>query len=90
MVKEYLLINYIFLNSFKLDDDNDYHLCEVKSGLDNDGPPLNDFDQTLRVNGLTNGAQLIMKTGSVATKNHVRLRILRIINKIYTPSQASM
>jgi hypothetical protein len=71
------------------DNDDEYHLCEVQSALINDGPPLNDFDQTLRTNGLTNGAQLTMKSGSVASKNHVRLKIFRIINKIYEPTQAS-
>ncbi len=71
------------------DDDNEYHLCEVKSALTDDGPPLNDFDQTLRTNGLTNGAQLTMKPGSVPSKNHVRLKIYRIINRIYEPTQAS-
>ena len=71
------------------DGDNDYHLCEVQSALIDDGPPLNDFDQTLLANRLTNGAQLTMKSGSVAPKNHVRLRILRIIERIYKPNQAS-
>jgi hypothetical protein len=71
------------------DNDDEYHLCEVQSALVDDGPPLNDFDQTLRTNGLTNGAQLTMKQGSVAPKNHVRLKIYRIINKIYEPPQAS-
>lgn len=71
------------------DNDNEYHLCEVQSALINDGPPLNDFDQTLSANGLTNGAQLTMKSGSVAPKNHVRLKIYRIINRIYEPPQAS-
>ncbi len=31
-----------------------------------------------------------MKSGSIAPKNHVRLRILRIIDKMYKPIQASM
>ena len=71
------------------DNDNDYHLCDVKSSLTNDGSPLNDFDQTLIANGLTNGAQVIMRPGSVASKNHVRLKVLRIIDKSYTPQEAS-
>jgi hypothetical protein len=70
--------------------DNDYHLCEVKTSLINDGPPLNDFDQSLLVNGLTNGAQLTIRSGSVAPRNHVRLKIFKIINKYYKPSEASM
>ena len=82
--KIYLLDFFCFI-----DNDDDYHLCEVKSSSVNDGPPLNDFDQTLSTNGLTNGAQLAMKPGSVAPKNHVRLKILRIIDKVYKPSGAS-
>ncbi|CAF1489982.1 unnamed protein product [Rotaria sordida] len=69
-------------------NDNEYHLCEVKTSLINDGPPLNDFDQTLLVNGLTNGAQLIMQSGSVAPRNHVRLKVFKIINKYYKPNEA--
>ncbi|CAF4863359.1 unnamed protein product, partial [Rotaria sp. Silwood1] len=69
-------------------NDNEYHLCEVTTSLINDGPPLNDFDQTLLVNGLTNGAQLIMQSGSVAPRNHVRLKVFRIINKYYKPNEA--
>ena len=72
-----------------LDNDNEYHLCEVKPSLINDGPPLNDFDQTLLVNGLTNGVQLIMQSGSVAPRNHVRLKAFRITNKSYKPNEAS-
>jgi hypothetical protein len=56
----------------------------------NDGPPLNDFDQTLLVNGLTNGTQLTIRSGSVAPRNHVRLKVFRIINKYYKPNEASM
>lgn len=74
---------------FKLENDDDYHLCEIKPALINDGPPLNDFDQSLVVNGLTNGAQLALKAGSVAPKNHVRLKIFRIIRKSYHPPEAS-
>ncbi len=51
---------------------------------------MNDFDQTLLANGLTNGAQLTMKSGSVAPRNHVRLKIFKIINKYYKPNEASM
>ncbi|CAF2073247.1 unnamed protein product [Rotaria magnacalcarata] len=69
-------------------NDNEYHLCEVKPSLINDGPPLNDFDQTLLVNGLTNGVQLIMQPGSVAPRNHVRLKAYRITNKFYKPNEA--
>jgi hypothetical protein len=69
---------------------NDYHLCEVKTSLINDGSPLNDFDQTLLVNGLTNGAQLTIRSGSIAPRNHVRLKIFQIINKYYKPNEASM
>ncbi|CAF1103468.1 unnamed protein product [Rotaria sp. Silwood1] len=69
-------------------NDNEYHLCEVTTSLINDGPPLNDFDQPLLVNGLTNGAQLIMQSGSVAPRNHVRLKVFRIINKYYKPNEA--
>ncbi|CAF4230033.1 unnamed protein product, partial [Rotaria sp. Silwood2] len=93
--KENLLFLSIFhVNGFLsffllLDNDNEYHLCEVKTSLINDGPPLNDFDQTLLVNGLTNGAQLIMQSGSVAPRNHVRLKVFRIINKYYKPNEAS-
>ncbi len=72
-----------------LDHDNDYHLCEVKSSSTNDESPLNDFDQTLSANRLTNGAQLTMRPGSVAPKNHVRLKALRIMNKTYSIPEAS-
>ncbi|CAF4429572.1 unnamed protein product, partial [Rotaria magnacalcarata] len=68
--------------------DNEYHLCEVKPTLIDDGIPLNDFDQTLTANELTNGAQLTMRPGSVAKKNHVRLKISRIIDKNYQPNEA--
>jgi len=37
-----------------------------------------------------NGAQLTMRPGSVAPKNHVRLKIFRIIDKTYKPNEASM
>ncbi len=76
-------LNFVFL-------DNEYHLCEVKTSLINDGPPLNDFDQTLLVNGLTNGVQLAIRSGSVAPRNHVRLRVFTIIHKYYKPNEASM
>ncbi|CAF4595138.1 unnamed protein product, partial [Rotaria sp. Silwood2] len=72
------------------ENDNEYHLCEVKPSLINDGPPLNDFDQTLAANDLTNGAQLTMRPGSVAKKNYVRLKISRIVDKTYESSEASM
>ena len=70
-------------------DDNEYHLCEVVSSSEDDGAPLNDFHQTLTNNGLSNGAQLIMRPGSVPTKNHVRLKIFQILNKIYKQPEAS-
>ncbi|UJR23171.1 hypothetical protein I4U23_026191 [Adineta vaga] len=70
------------------DNENEYHLCEVKPSLIDDGPPLNDFDQNLVVNGLTNGIQLTIRSGSVAPRNHVRLRIYQIINKYYKPVEA--
>ncbi|CAF3335448.1 unnamed protein product [Rotaria sp. Silwood1] len=70
------------------ENDDEYHLCEVKSSSIDDGPPLNDFDQTLNTNDLTNGAQLTMKPGSVAKKNYVRLKISRILDKIYEPNEA--
>ncbi|CAF1340533.1 unnamed protein product [Rotaria magnacalcarata] len=70
------------------DTDNEYHLCEVKPTLIDDGIPLNDFDQTLTANELTNGAQLTMRPGSVAKKNHVRLKISRIIDRNYQPNEA--
>lgn len=75
------------------DDDNDYHLCEIQSNTtttDDDGRPLNEFDETLMSNELSNGTQLTIKLGSVPSKNHVRLRIFRIIGKTFKPSQASM
>jgi hypothetical protein len=72
-----------------LEKDNDYHLCEMQSSLINDGTPLNDFDQTLLENKLTNGAQLTMRAGSVAPKNHVRLKIFRILDRTYQPVEAS-
>jgi hypothetical protein len=82
-------INFLFnLFLFLLDDE--YHLCELKSSLINDGPPLNDFDQNLLVNGLTNGIQLTIRCGSVAPRNHVRLKVFRIINKYCKPHEASM
>lgn len=73
------------------DQDNDYHLSEVQSATTNDDAEriLNDFDQTLARNQLYNGTQLTIKIGSVSMKNHVRLRIRRITNKIYQPHQAS-
>ncbi|CAF1176605.1 unnamed protein product [Rotaria sordida] len=70
------------------ENDNEYHLCEVKPSLTDDESPLNDFDGTLHANELTNGAQLTMKRGSVARKNHVRLKISRITERIYTPNEA--
>ena len=73
-----------------LDNDNEYHLCEVTPSLINESAPLNDFDQTLLVNGLTNGAQLTMQPGSVPPKNHVRLKVFRIFNKYYQQAEASM
>jgi hypothetical protein len=51
---------------------------------------LNDFDQTLLINGLTNGAQLAMRIGSIPPRNHIRLKIFQIINKFYRPNEASM
>ena len=73
------------------DDDNDYHLSEVQTTTNGEDADriLNDFDQTLARNQLYNGAQLTMKLGSVPTKNHVRLRIFRIIDKNYQPDHAS-
>ena len=71
------------------DNDNNYHLCEVQPSLINEEAPLNDFDQTLVVNGLTNGTQLTMRSGSVAPKNHVRLKVFRIIDRIFKPPEAS-
>ena len=73
-----------------IDTDNEHHLCEVQASLINDGPPLNDFEQSLAINGLTNGAQLTMRAGSVAPKNHVRLKVFRIIEKTHKPAEASM
>ncbi|CAF0972981.1 unnamed protein product [Adineta steineri] len=76
-------------HELKMDyNDNEYHLCEVTSSLADDEQPLNDFDQTLSANSLTNGAQLTMRPGSVAPKNHVRLKIFRILDKIYEPMEA--
>lgn len=72
-----------------VDNDNEYHLCEVSTSLINEGSPLNDFDQTLTDNRLTNGAQLTIRPGSVAPKNHVRVRMTRIIEKTYHPPEAS-
>ena len=97
LIKQGLLMNgkqiyskfLTFIHCFVLDDDNDYHLCEVKSSLINDGPPLNDFDQNLVVNGLTNGIQLAMRPGSVAPRNHVRLKVSKIINKYHKPMETS-
>ncbi|UJR25754.1 hypothetical protein I4U23_007103 [Adineta vaga] len=80
---------FLIKQELKMDfTDNEYHLCEVTSSSENDEQPLNDFDQTLINNGLSNGTQLIMKSGSVASKNHVRLKIFRILGKIYEPSDA--
>ncbi|CAF1418354.1 unnamed protein product, partial [Adineta steineri] len=70
------------------ENDNEYHLCEMKSTLINDGSPLNDFDQTLLVNGLTNGAQLTIRSGSIAPRNHIRLKVFKIINQYYKPNEA--
>lgn len=70
-------------------NDNEYHLCEVKTSLINDGQPLNDFDQTLTINGLTNGAQLAIRSGSIPPRNHLRLKLFRIIHKFHTPAEAS-
>lgn len=72
-----------------LGNDNEYHLCEVKASLVNDGTPLNDFNESLLINGLTNGTQLAVRAGSIAPRNHVRLRIFKIINKYYKPNEAS-
>ncbi|CAF1468966.1 unnamed protein product [Adineta ricciae] len=69
-------------------DDNEYHLREVVSSFEDDGTPLNDFHQTLTNNGLSNGAQLTMRPGSVPTKNHVRLKVFQIFDKIYKQPEA--
>jgi hypothetical protein len=81
------LIEFVF---FVLVNDNEHHLCEVKASLLDDGSPLDDFDQILAVNGLTNGTQLTMRSGSVAPRNHVRLKVFKIINKSHKPNEASM
>lgn len=80
------------LNSIKTElkiSDNDHHLCEMKASGNQNETPLNEFEQTLRDNGLTNGSQLILKQGTIPSKNHLRLRILRITDKIYRPTAAS-
>ena len=70
-------------------NDDEHHLCEVKASLINDGPPLNDFSETLLKNGLTNGTELAMRAGSVPPRNYVRLKVARIINKFHRPIEAS-
>lgn len=61
----------------------------MKTSLINDGPPLNDFSETLLKNGLTNGTQLAIRAGSVPPRNYIRLKVARIINKFYRPIEAS-
>ena len=89
MVRKFFFRYHEFVLFYLLENDNNHHLCEIKPSLLNDGPPLNDFNQTLTVNGLSNGVQLIMQSGSVPSRNHVRLRIFKIINKSYKPIKAS-
>ncbi|CAF1479776.1 unnamed protein product [Adineta steineri] len=61
--------------------DNEHHLCEMKTPLINDGIPLNDFNLTLLVNGLKNGVELAIRSGSRTSRNHVRLKVFKIINQ---------
>mgnify|MGYP001048325713 FL=1 len=69
---------------------NDYHLCEVASTANDNEKLLDELDQNLKHNGLVNGSQIMIKEGTIPSKNHVRVRVLRIIDRIHEPTQASL